>query len=84
VDGVEREAMPWPDWEITTAVDVRDHWRTVWKAVQCHRSQIASYGGLADLPPEVHEKLWGTEHLYRAFSTVNGGRRRETDVFEGL
>jgi LmbE family N-acetylglucosaminyl deacetylase len=84
VDGVERQANPWPEWAITTAVDVRAHWRTVWEAVQCHHSQIASYGGLENLPPDVHEQLWGTEHLYRVLSTVNGGRVRETDVFEGL
>jgi LmbE family N-acetylglucosaminyl deacetylase len=84
VDGIERAAVPWPDWAITTAVDVRAHWRKAWEAVQCHRSQIASYGGLETLPPEVHEQLWGTEHLYRALSTVNGGRTRETDVFAGL
>jgi LmbE family N-acetylglucosaminyl deacetylase len=84
IDGIERAAVPWPDWAITTAVDVRAHWRKAWEAVQCHRSQIASYGGLEELPPEVHERLWGTEHLYRALSTVNGGRGRETDVFAGL
>jgi LmbE family N-acetylglucosaminyl deacetylase len=84
IDGIEREAVPWPDWAITTAVDTRAHWRRAWEAVQCHRSQIDSYGGLTTLPPEVHEQLWGTEHLYRALSTVNGGRGRETDVCEGL
>jgi LmbE family N-acetylglucosaminyl deacetylase len=83
VDGVEREAVPWPDWEITTRVDTRAHWRTVWKAVMCHQTQMASYGGLADLTPEQQEELWGWQHFYRAFSTVNGGRR-ESDVFEGL
>jgi len=84
VDGVEREAVPWPDWEITTIIDTRAHWRTVWKAAQCHRSQIASYSGLTELRPEVHEELWGHRHFYRALSTVNGGRQRETDLFEGL
>jgi len=84
IDGVERAAVPWPEWAITTMVDVRAHWRTAWEAVLCHHSQIASYGGIENLPPEVHEQLWGTEHLYRALSLVNGGRVRETDVFEGL
>jgi LmbE family N-acetylglucosaminyl deacetylase len=84
VDGVEREAVPWPDWEITTWIDTRAHWRTVWKAVLCHQTQMASYAGLNDLTPDVQESLWGSRHLYRAFSTVNGGRKRETDVFEGI
>jgi len=84
VDGVERVALPWPDWAITTVVDAREHWPTVWRAVSCHESQIASYERLMNLSPEAHEALWGKEELYRAFSTVNGGRKREADVFEGL
>jgi len=84
VDGVERESIGWPDWEITTVVDTAAHWETVWKAVSCHYSQIASYAKLRELPPEHHAALWGSERFYRVFSTVNGGRRRETDLFEGL
>ncbi len=61
VDGVEREATPTPEWQITTRIDTRAHWRTVWRAVQCHDSQIAAYEKLADLPPEGHEALWGSE-----------------------
>jgi len=33
-----------------------------------------------NLCPEHHEALWGSQSFYRAFSTVNGGRSRETDV----
>ena len=84
VDGVERQAVPWPDWAITTAIDTRDVWPTVWKAVCCHDSQIAGYGGLQHLLPEHHEALWGRQSFYRVMSTVNGGRARETDLFEGL
>lgn len=84
VDGVERQAVPWPEWAVTTIVETRDHWPTVWKAVQCHDSQIAGYERLRRLSPESHEGLWGRQYFYRAFSTVNGGRRRETDLFEGL
>ena len=84
VDGVERHLIPWPDWSITTVVDTRAHWSTVWRAVSCHDSQIAAYQALKTLAPEHHEALWGSQHFYRVFSTVNGGRRRETDVFEGL
>jgi LmbE family N-acetylglucosaminyl deacetylase len=84
VDGVERSAVPWQDWAITTVVDTKEHWRRVWKAVECHQSQMASYAGIAELPPETHEILWGKQHFYRAFSLVNGGRALETDLFEGL
>jgi LmbE family N-acetylglucosaminyl deacetylase len=84
VDGVERHAIPWPDWAITTVVDTNDVWPTVWRAVSCHESQLAAYEPLRELPPEQHRTLWGTQSFYRAFSIVNGGRARETDLFEGV
>jgi len=84
VDGVERQATPWPDWAITTVIDTREVWRTVWRAVSCHESQVAAYKGLRDLSPLHQEALWGRQSFYRAFSTVNGGRARETDLFEGI
>jgi len=31
-----------------------------------------------------YEALWGTQSFYRAMSTVNGGRAKETDLFEGI
>ena len=84
VDGVERHLIPWSDWSITTVVDTRAHWATVWRAVSCHDSQIAAYQALKTLEPDHHEALWGSQEYYRVFSTVNGGRKRETDLFEGL
>jgi LmbE family N-acetylglucosaminyl deacetylase len=84
VDGVERQAVPWPDWAITTVIDTRSHWSTVWRAISCHESQITAYQRLRDLSPEDHEALWGWQTFYRVFSRVNGGRERETDLFAGL
>jgi LmbE family N-acetylglucosaminyl deacetylase len=84
VDGVERQATPWPDWAITSVIDTRMYWSTVWRAVSCHESQVAAYGALKALSAEHHEALWGRQSFYRAFSTVNGGRARETDLFEGI
>ena len=84
VDGVERQAVPWPDWAITTVIDTRNQWEVVWRAVSCHESQVAGYERLKQLSPEHHEALWGHQTFYRVFSTVNGGRARETDLFEGL
>jgi LmbE family N-acetylglucosaminyl deacetylase len=84
VDGVERQATPWADWAITTVIDTRDFWPTAWRAISCHESQITAYERLKDLSPEHHESLWGWQSFYRAFSTVNGGRARETDLFEGI
>ena len=84
VDGVERHAVPWPDWAITSVVDTHRVADTVWRAVQCHSSQIAAYGHLRNLPETQLRALWARQCFYRVFSTVNGGRARETDLFEGI
>jgi len=84
VDGVEREGQPWPSWAITTVIETREHWPVVWRAVSCHESQVGAYERLRNLAPENHEAIWGSQHFYRAMSTVNGGRARETDLFEGI
>jgi LmbE family N-acetylglucosaminyl deacetylase len=84
VDGVERHAAAWPEWAITTRVNCRRWWPRVWQAVQCHRTQISIYGALEGLGEDDHQTLWGNQTFYRAFSTVNGGRQTEGDLFEGL
>jgi LmbE family N-acetylglucosaminyl deacetylase len=84
VDGVERASVAWPEWSVSAVLDTRAHAATVWRAIQCHQTQIAIYAGLRDLSDADHEQLWGAQHYYRAWSTVNGGRQRETDLFEGL
>ena len=73
------ELVPTP-----TAIDTRAYWETAWRAISCHQSQITAYERLKDLSPASHEALWGWQTFYRAFSLVNGGRHRETDLFEGL
>lgn len=83
-DGVERRVAPWPDWAVTTWIDAEEHWQTVWRAVGCHRSQIPDLGVFSRLSESQHRVVWGRQCYYRAMSTVNGGRRRETDLFEGL
>lgn len=84
VDGVERQATPWPEWAITTAIDTQAVAAQVWKAVSCHDSQVAGYATLMALPVDQQRALWESQHFYRVFSLVNGGRARETDLFEGL
>jgi LmbE family N-acetylglucosaminyl deacetylase len=84
VDGKVRAAIAWPDWSITTVIDSRDVWQTVWRAVQCHKTQMSIYTKVASLTEEDQKVIWGTGELYRVFSLVNGGRKRETDLFEGL
>ncbi len=84
VDGEERRAVPFPEWAITTRLDAEAHWRTAADAAYRHRSQMGIFPPADQLPEEVHKKLWGHPTLYRAYSLVNGGRRVEDDVFEGL
>ena len=83
VDGVERPAVPWPDWAITTVIDTRLLVDSV-AAICCHESQVTAYERLKDLSPDDHEALWGRQSFYRVFSTVTGGRVPETDLLEGI
>lgn len=84
IDGRQRGTVGWPDWGLTTDVDTADYWPQVWEAVQCHQSQLSSYGLISTYTPEQHQQLWGVSTFYRAFSLVNGGRQKEDDLFAGL
>ena len=84
VDSVERRAVPAPDWMITTLLDTAKYTEQVWSAVCCHKTQLAMYEKLNQLSDEHHRGMWGSQEFYRVFSTVNGGRKIETDLFEGL
>jgi LmbE family N-acetylglucosaminyl deacetylase len=84
VDGVDRREVAWEDWAITTRIDTRDYWPQVWQAISNHRSQIPAFDELGRLTDERQAELWGTQHFYRAFSLVNGGRQLENDLFAGL
>ena len=84
VDGVERQATPWPDWAVTTQIETSAWWPIVWKAVCCHQTQLSIYERLQNLTDDQQTALWGTQEFYRAYSSVSGGRRLETDLFEGI
>jgi LmbE family N-acetylglucosaminyl deacetylase len=84
VDSTVRVATAWPDWSITTKVDARDVWQTVWRAVQCHRTQMSIYKNIGNLTEDDQKTIWGAGEFYRVFSLVNGGRKTETDLFEGI
>jgi len=84
VDGVERQASPWPDWAVTTEIDTSAFWPTVWEAVCRHQTQMSIYERLQDLTAEEQMVLWGSQEFYRVLSSVSGGRKLETDLFEGL
>jgi LmbE family N-acetylglucosaminyl deacetylase len=84
VDGIERQATAWPDWAVTTIIDTSSYWNTVWRAVSCHETQMSIYRNLQDISDDHHRALWGSQEFYRVFSIVSGGRKLETDLFEGL
>jgi LmbE family N-acetylglucosaminyl deacetylase len=84
VDGIVRKPSPWPEWMITTVLETSDVWPAVWQAITCHKTQMSIYKQLETLSDDDHRALWGTQEFYRVFSLVNGGRARETDLFEGL
>lgn len=84
IDGVRRQGVGWKEWAVTTWVDTAAYWQTARDAITCHRTQLPGYDALLSLPPERLQSLWTYSPFYRAFSTVNGGRSRETDLFEGL
>jgi LmbE family N-acetylglucosaminyl deacetylase len=85
VDGVKRGHVAWEDWAITTQVDATAYWQTAWRAIKCHQTQVQEMVEMLDNQPEaIHQDLWGRQSLYRVYSLVNGGRKRETDLFEGI
>jgi LmbE family N-acetylglucosaminyl deacetylase len=84
IDGVDRTVSTWEDWAVTTVIDGSKYWRTALNAVNCHQTQVAIYGDLNQLPEERSVELWGKRTYYRVFSFINGGRKPETDLFEGL
>jgi LmbE family N-acetylglucosaminyl deacetylase len=84
VDGVERRAVPWPDWAVTTRIDTRPYWPQTWEAILCHRSQLAAFDRLSRLTDEQKRHIFSSETFYRVFSRVNSGRLVEDDLFAGL
>ena len=84
IDGTQRGIVAWPTWSVSARIDTWDYWRTVARAISCHRTQAPAYHLLEQLSEQQRKMLWGTQSYYRAFSRVNGGRQVEEDLFEGL
>ena len=84
VDGVTRQHVGWEDWQITTRLDNTRYMDAVQKAIKCHTSQLPGYGPISEWPLDELTKVFGVGNFYRAYSLVNGGRKVETDLFEGL
>jgi LmbE family N-acetylglucosaminyl deacetylase len=84
VDGVERRWPGYEDWVITTTVDSDAYWETTLRAIACHASQLVGFENFERMAREQHTVLLGQQNFYRAYSLVNAGRQRESDLFEGL
>ncbi|CAG0950600.1 Mycothiol S-conjugate amidase [Anaerolineales bacterium] len=85
VDDQIRGEVPWKDWMVTTRIEMLEYCKTAWRAIQCHQSQLATLGALAEMPEDAAASVLAMQGtFYRAFSLVNGDRRVETDLFEGL
>ncbi|MEW6402143.1 MAG: hypothetical protein AB1649_10105, partial [Chloroflexota bacterium] len=85
VDDEMRGEVAWKEWAITTRIDVSAYTKTAWDSIKCHESQLASLGPLVEMGEDAIATLLSLQGtFYRAFSLVNGGRKVETDLFEGL
>ncbi|HLO32327.1 MAG TPA: PIG-L deacetylase family protein [Anaerolineales bacterium] len=80
-----RGEVAWKEWMITTHIDMADYCHAAWRAIQCHRSQLPSLGSLSEMPEEAGAAVLAMQGtFYRVYSLVNGGRKVETDLFEGI
>lgn len=85
VDDQVRGEVAWKEWMITTRIDMAEHCHVAWRAIRCHKSQLPSLGLLAEMHEDAGVAVLAMQGtFYRAFSLVNGGRKIEKDLFEGL
>ena len=87
VDEQIRGEIAWKDWMITTRIELAETaaCHTAWRAIQCHKSQLPSLGLLAEMHEDAGVAVLARQGtFYRAFSLVNGGRKIENDLFEGI
>ena len=85
VDDQLRSEVAWKEWMITTRIQIAEHCHTAWGAIRCHASQLPTLGLLAEMHEDAGAALLAKQGtFYRAYSLVNGGRKIENDLFEGL
>lgn len=85
VDDQIRGENAWKEWMVTTRIDMADHCHSAWHAIQCHQSQLPSLGALAEMHEDAAVAVLAMQGtFFRAFSLVNGGRKVESDMFEGI
>ena len=80
-----RGEVPWKEWMITTRIETAEYCTRALRAIQCYPSQLASLGTLAAMDEDAATAILAMQGtFYRAFSLVNGGRKLEIDLFEGV
>jgi LmbE family N-acetylglucosaminyl deacetylase len=85
VDDQLRGEVAWKDWMITTKIEMAEHCHAAWRAIQCHQSQLATLGALAEMHEEAATAVLAMQGtFFRAFSLVNSGREVESDLFTGI
>lgn len=86
VDGVTRQHTGWPAWAVSARIDTRAYWPVMLKAILCHESQVSEMAEQLRETPQLfaHPDWWAEQTFYRAFSFVNGGRKVEEDLFQGV
>jgi len=85
VDDHVRGEVGWKEWSITTRIEMSAYGATAIRAIKCHESQLPSISPLLELSEEQLTQVLALQGaFYRVFSLVNGGRKMETDLFEGL
>ena len=84
VDGTVRESVAVARLVDHDRVDAGDHWQRVWRAVQCHKTQMSIYKNVREPDGGQPPAALGTTGVLSRVQSVNGGRTQETDLFEGL
>jgi LmbE family N-acetylglucosaminyl deacetylase len=84
IDGVERLPVVAPEWLISTRIDAGEQWRSAWRAVACHRSQLPNFERMDAMTQAAKRTLWSINEYQRVFSTVHVGVGQENDLFAGL
>jgi len=80
-----RGEVAWKEWMVTTHIEMAEYCGTAWRAIQCHQSQLPSLGMMAELHEDAAKAILAMQGtFYRAFSLVNGGRKTEMDLFDGI
>jgi LmbE family N-acetylglucosaminyl deacetylase len=80
-----RGEVAWKNWMITTKIDMAEYCGTALRAIRCHESQLSTLGALAEMHDDAATAILAMQGtFFRAYSLVNGGRKIETDLFEGI